>query len=366
MNIYLIPYTWARHAAVSLVVAGAAVVAWWAVLAWIVVVGPVLWRWGFLWPQGFEGAFYLCAVSTAIAFTSLYAEGSLRRRALHWRWLFASISGFIAFLCTLTGYLVVVYGTSLFVTERMAPVVDDSSLVTLRYRIAAWVLAGLSSGAGPWLTRLLQVILSNRWDLGIDVGWRKQPIGALRFLGDMVYHLGGGTVGGLLGAATWHSIGFYQQIFPGDLYLAAVAGPSVWGLMHGLLCWGIPDDLYAGWVRVLSFERYGVRIPLDSSLGTIERFVGHFPRGLDLYLPVEQGVAELHTSFLAHDHQRYSVRGLSIQPTIVRRFLEKIDLRYDQRRPAPFETDLRMEDRIRLGDQGQTQVEFLLLPREEQ
>ncbi len=185
------------------------------------------------------------------------------------------------------------------------------------------------------------------------------------FVGNFYYHIGGGAVGGLLGGAVWHALGFEKALIH-DLYLAGAAGALVWGFLHGLLCWGIPDDLYAGWIRVLSHDRYGLRIPLGSTSGTVERFVGHFPRGLDLYLPVERGVAELHTSFLATEEQKYSVRGLSIQPTIVKRPLEKIDLRYDPRRPAPFETELGMEDRIRLGEKGETVVEFLLLPREEQ
>jgi hypothetical protein len=64
--------------------------------------------------------------------------------------------------------------------------------------------------------------------------------------------------------------------------------------------------------------------------------------------------------------QAYSVRGLSVQPTVVKRFLEKIDLRYDVRRPAPLETGLKMEDRVLMGPNSETQLEFLLLPKEEQ
>ena len=44
---------------------------------------------------------------------------------------------------------------------------------------------------------------------------------------------------------------------------------------------------------------------------------------------------------------------------------QRIDLRYDPRRPAPLETELSMEDRILVGGDGQTVVEFLLLPKEE-
>jgi len=93
--------------------------------------------------------------------------------------------------------------------------------------------------------------------------------------------------------------------------------------------------------------------------------VGHFPRGLDLYLPADQAVAELHISFIVDGNSRYAVRGLSIQPTQVKRFLERVDLRYDPRRPAPLETELKMEDRILLGPGGETVVEFIMLPKEE-
>jgi hypothetical protein len=185
-----------------------------------------------------------------------------------------------------------------------------------------------------------------------------------QFVGELVYHIGGGGAASMLAAAVWHTFGHYSDLF-GDLYVAGAAAALVWGFVHGLLCWGLPDDLYAGWVRVLSHDRYGVRIPLDSQAGTVERFVGHFPRGLDLYLPVERGVAELHASFLADENQRYSVRGLSVSPTVTKRFLERIDLRYDERRPAPFETELSMEDRVLLGEKGLVVLEFVLLPREE-
>jgi hypothetical protein len=49
----------------------------------------------------------------------------------------------------------------------------------------------------------------------------------------------------------------------------------------------------------------------------------------------------------------------------VKRPLERIDLRYDPRRPAPLETTLDMEDRILVGPGGDTEIEFLMLPKEE-
>ena len=64
--------------------------------------------------------------------------------------------------------------------------------------------------------------------------------------------------------------------------------------------------------------------------------------------------------------QRYWLRGLSLQPTLLRRFLERIDLRYDRTRPAPLETRLTSGDRIEIGDGARNaEIEFLMLPREE-
>jgi hypothetical protein len=51
---------------------------------------------------------------------------------------------------------------------------------------------------------------------------------------------------------------------------------------------------------------------------------------------------------------------------MVKRMMESVDLRYDPRRPAPLETTLQNEDRIVMGAGGtQSEVEFLLLPKEE-
>ena len=137
--------------------------------------------------------------------------------------------------------------------------------------------------------------------------------------------------------------------------------------MHGLFAWPIPTELYAGWVRVLSDRRLGYRVPVDSPEAPVsERFIGHFPRGLDLYLPVEDGLAELHVSFVRNDRGEYSVRGLSQFPTTVRRFLESVDLHYDPRHPSPLETELSSGDRVGLSDGVHTTwVEFVMLPREE-
>lgn len=177
-------------------------------------------------------------------------------------------------------------------------------------------------------------------------------------------HLGAGIACGTLAAATWHGLSYY--VFK-DLYLASGAAMLMWGMVHGLFAWPIPDELYAGWVRVLADRRFGYRVPVDSTtLPVSERFIGHFPRGLDLYMPVQDGMAELHVSFVRTRDGRYAVRGLSQWPTTVRRFLETIDLRYDPRHPAPLETELSSGDVVVTSDGvHNTTIEFIMLPKEE-
>ena len=365
MNIYLIPYTMARHGVLSLITAGAALLAWWATLFMVVVVGPYAHASGIYWSQGAEGAALLSNIAFVIAFTSVLAEGSLRRRPMHYRFGYALFGGGLTWLMTICAYGLWALINPYLGSVDMRPILADGSLVTLRYKLVPWAAAGVASGIGPYIARVLQEVIARRFGYGAD----SLAAVAAPTWGEMAaqfgYHAVGGFVAGILCAAVWHSCGFYS-LLAGDLYLAPAMGAFTWGLVHGLLVWALPDDMYAGWVRVLSAERFGLRIPVPHHDGTpSERFLGHFPRGLDLFLPAEQGVAELHASFVVDDAQNYAVRGLSVQPTVVKRFLERIDLRYDPRRPAPLETDLKMEDRILIGPNQETVVEFLMLPKEE-
>lgn len=365
MNIYLIPYTHARHVVVALPVAAAALIAWWWTLFLFVVLGPWFHDAGFWWSMRVEGAVYLGNVSGAVAFATVLLEGSLRRRALHFRLGFAIIAALIAILGAWIAYAIWVPLVPYLGAKAMRPVLEDASLVSLRYQLPLWVGAGVASGFGPLASRALQQLLAIRWQIGVDAHAPMGPPVWTEYATMGFHHVVGAGAAAAFGAAAWHALGFYEAL-QGDLYVAAAVGPFVWGLVHGLLVWPIPDDLYAGWVRVLSAERYGLRIPVPRVDGSpAERFLGHFPRGLDLYLPAEQGVAELHTSFVVDGAHRYAVRGLSVQTTLVKRFLERIDLRYDPRRPAPLETSLNSEDRILLGPNGESEVEFLMLPKEE-
>lgn len=365
MNIYLIPYNLSRHFVMALYVGGAALVTWWLCLLVIVGLGPTLWGMGLWWSQAAEGIGLLSLSAGVIATASVLAEGSLRRRKLQYRLVYAGIAGggalgATALFSTLYWPLQPLLGGS-----GLREVMADGSVVTLRFRLLMWAFAGFASGMGPWFVRRMQSGIARRFGFGVDGIAPPQPPSWGTWALDTFHHGGGGLTAALLGAAIWHLFGHYRWA-AADLYLGPGLGIFAWGVVHGLLVWGIPDDLYAGWMRVLSAERYGLRIPVPRVDGSpAERFVGHFPRGLDLFLPGEQGVAELHLSVVVDSDHRYAVRGLSVQPTVVKRFLERIDLRYDPRRPAPLETELSMEDRILLGDRGSSEVEFILLPKEE-
>lgn len=332
MNVFLLPYTWTRHFAMALWCATAGLLAWWFALSWVVLIGPS-------WSPEWDGPILLCAMSVAISGASLIGEGNLMRLPLGKRVARALIGMAISGALTFGWYwgwhkiaLAVLFTGDL---ERDAL---DASLVSLRYRIGAFVMGGFACSLGPMMVRKAE-------------GW--------------FVHIMSGIASGFAAAAAWYAM---NQAFERDLYLAGAAMGVAMGFTFGLLAWPIPDRLYAGWIRVMSGGRYGRRVPIDAGEGVPrERFVGHFPRGLDLFLPLDEGVNELHFSVTVDAEQRYRARGLTLQPTLVRRFLERVDLRYDPRRPAPLETKLSSGDRIVLG-QGQqsTEMEFIMLPREEQ
>ncbi len=337
MNIYLVPYNWTRHVVPALFGAGAGLLTWWAFLHVRVWLGPTLFSWGILYARGIEGPLFLGLLSGAIAFSSVLVEQSLRRNAVYLRAAYSLVAGLVALLWTMIGYAVLALIVGLFAKREMAEIVTDAALASHRHHVWMWIAAGFGAGLGPLIVR--------------------RGKGAFN-------HLMGGMVAAGAAAALWQYLGYH--IFQ-DLYLATGLAAVLWGGLYGLLCWGVPDELYAGWVRVLSPYRYGYRIPVDRvDGGAAERFIGHFPRGLDLFLPVEQGVAELHTSFVRAPDGHYTVRGLSQQPTVVKRPLERIDIRYDASRPAPLETELQSEDIVVMSNGAQeTQVEFIMLPKEE-
>ncbi len=356
MNVFLVPYTAMRHLVVGFWCAGAALLCWWILLLWMVGVGPS-------WTLPWDGAILLALLAAVTSGASVLAEDLLRRRPLlgvagrvalaaaisgllalaaWWLWTAVLAPGLVAPLSRMlvdlgAGEADAAGGGGVALSRAVETDVVDASLVSLRYRFGAFAMAGLATALGPLAVR--------------------------RFRGALD-HLGAGLAAGLVASATWYVIG---RTIAADLYLADAAAVVVFGLVFGWFAWGIPRSLYAGWIRVLSPWRFGHRIPIDGPDGSPkERFVGHFPRGLDLFLPLETGVQEMHLSVAVDAKQRYVARGLTLAPTTLRRFLERIDLRYDPRRPAPLETNLSSGDRIVLG-QGResSELEFLMLPREE-
>lgn len=334
MNIFLVPYTWHRHFALGWVCAAAALIAWWFVLA-VATVAP-------FWTIDWDGPMFLGVVGAAIAGASVLAEQTLYRKALWRRLLFPALAAALSMAVIIGGYWMWtrVVGPSLFSAEGALDLAD-SSLVALRYRLPAWMGAGVGVGFGPTVIRRGRGLLA---------------------------HMIGGAASGLIAGCVWYLFGYTKSALGySDLYVASAFGAMAMGLSFGWLAWGVPDALYAGWLRIVTDNRHARRIPIDGiDGGGRERFVGHFPVGLDLFLPADDGVAELHVSVMVNAKQQYRARGLTLQPTTVRRFLERVDLRYDPKRPAPLETELSSGDRILCGPADNPSVlEFLMLPKEE-
>ena len=312
--------------------AGAGLIAWWLLQCWVIGIGVT-------WGPGGDGYVLLTLIGTGIAGANTLGELNLRRTAVKTRVWKTFVSMLITWLCILISWWLWKLAVYLFYDSEIHGIhINDPTLVSLSYRWGLFAMVGLSTGFGPLCMRRFK-------------GWTT--------------HLCGGLAASMTGAIFWHVLG--NSTYGTDLYVASLALAMVWGFLYGLLVWGIPDQLYAGWIRVMSANRYSRRIPIDGPDGqTMERFVGHFPRGLDLYMTPDDGVSELHLSIAVDERQRYFARGLSQRPTRVRRFLERVDLRYDPRRPAPLETRLESGDRIEIGtDQVCAEVEFLMLPREE-
>jgi hypothetical protein len=345
MNIFLVPWTWARHISVALITGTAALLTWWFLMMLELVVFPTI---GMGWRPPTDGAVFLGFTAAAIAGTSILVETSLRRQSALYRFGLPPLTGFMALLFAVIPYVLIQLIIPYIAAKGRTDLVSDPGFTSLHYRWLQWAAAGFASGTAPCIVRI--ALERKLW-----------------FVFD---HLGGALAASLLGVTVWHVLGYLGIGFLGiapDLYYAPMLGVFTWGVFHGLLVWGIPPDLYAGWVRVLSAHRFGHRIPVDRvDARPAERFIGHFPRGLDMYLPAERGVAELHVSFTSNGKGGYAVRGLSQQHTNVVRFLEKVNLAYDPRRPAPLETEMHPEDIVKLGPaNAQTEVEFILLPKEE-
>jgi hypothetical protein len=370
MNIVLIPHNWTRHVVIAFTTGAAALVVWWVLLNWLILLGPFLFEAGLLWAPQAEGTILFSLAAMVIAATHISAEGGLRRRALVWKVGLPFIAGLLAAL--FTGLFV--FGIEFLTPILVKPLYPATGIVlesphtaTLRYRLAEWLVAGSIVGLSTlivrvtwsYMTFLGQFIPENVKPF-LEVPKDPERVG----IWSGINHLLAGPGSALLGAAIWQ---LFSHVLIKDMFVATALGLGTWGFVFGLTCWGVPSDLYAGWIRVLSSHRFGHRIPIDTpDGGVVERVAGHYPRGLDVWLPAEYGVAELHASFVKASDGAYTVRGLSQQPLALKRSLETIDLTYDKNSPVPLETDLRMEDTVVMGPKGQqTVVEFILLPKEE-
>lgn len=370
MNIVLIPHNGTRHVAVAFMTGAVPLMIWWFLLNWLVLFGPSLFEMGLLWAPQAEGPILFMLMAAGLAGTHIAAEGGLRRRALAWRIILPLIAGLLAAVLTVLCVVGVELGTGFalgFVSGPLGDLYANPSTVTLRHRLLEWVLAGSCVGI---VTLLVRVVWSYIGALApfipesLKAFLEVPPAPARVTVWMTLEHLLGGPASALLGASVWQIL---SHLVVGDMYLASALGFTMWGFSFGLIAWGVPSDLYAGWVRVLSAHRYGHRIPIDAlDGGVVERVVGHYPRGLDLWVGADHGVAELHASFVRASDGKYTVRGLSQQPVMVKRSLESINLAYEPASPVPLETDLRMEDRVILGPKGnETVIEFIMLPKEE-
>ena len=329
MNIRLVPFTWARHIHVALVTVSTAVLCWWAL---IMLVGLR----GTLWPAQLDGPIFIGVLSFGVVLGGVVAEGMLDARGAKW-WVKSSLLGAVLVgglgaggAAWLAHFLLLKISSSAASNFEIAPVISS-----VRYAVWGFCAGGLFTGIG------LVVVRGSK---------------------DKFNLLGGGLAGGLAASVVWW---VSKETY--DPFVASGLAAVAWGAVTGLLAWIVPSSLYSGWVRVLSGSRFGWRVRVDSENETSsELVVGHYPLGLDMWLPANEGVRELHLSVANTDDGRYVGRGMSLYPTVVSRFLERVDLRYDPEKPVPLETPLSSGDMITLSDgQTGTHLEFVMLPKRE-
>ena len=310
---------------------------------WFLYVGP-------FWSSGFDGFFWLCPLVVASSGGSIFLEGSLRRASLRWRmFTFLTSSGvslglFFLLYSSYDSTLGPLFFSIFDIVKEKSIDVDltDQHKVAFQNQLGIFLVAGFCTAFGTLIVR--------------------KPGGKRLFhIGN---HLLGGILAGLSAATVWM---FFLNFSPDTgihLYLSGAFSSLTFGFIFGLSAWTIPDDLYAGWLRVMSPSRFAHRVPIDATQGgTKERFVGSYANGLDLYLPQGEGVMELHVSAYLEEGQKYIIRGLSQQATVIKRSMETVQLHYNPQSPQPSETQLYSEDLIYMGSGGV--LEFIMLPREE-
>ena len=341
MNIFLIPYTWMRHVQVALWCGIFSTTAWWLYVMFFLYIGP-------FWGESYDGFIWLAGLVVAVSGGSLLLEGNMRRTSLRKRILKIVIASGVAFGSFFVLFLLyqAVLGSvffsllNLLKTEDITVDLADMHRTAFQNQLFLFLAAGVSVSLGTLSVR----------------GWRHSWF----HFGN---HLLGGVIAGLSFALVWtYFLYFYSSGL--DLYYSGAFGSLTFGFFFGLSAWSVPDELYAGWLRVMSSSRFGHRVPIDATAEeTKERFVGSYANGLDLYLPLQEGVMELHVSAFVESGQKYILRGLSQQATQIKRPLESVNLQYEPQSPQPAETQLYSEDLIYMGKSGV--IEFIMLPREE-
>ncbi|HMV65967.1 MAG TPA: hypothetical protein PKA64_03875 [Myxococcota bacterium] len=353
----LIPYTLFRRLVPGLLGGAASLIGWWfAILvisryeAWYFV-SDAPGKESPLWSPEAEGAFLIAMIASSATWAQVMMEGRFERDPL-WRRVIGA--GWAAFW-TAFGTIVMSMAYHAFAAWLGRP----TATMALRWRMWPWMFAGVSAmGAlmgnrlGRWAFNLIQ----RRFKFQIIAP--PPPSREPRALTAFVHLLAGPATGGLA-AVTWYALGpwFKEQYHP--MMVAA----WVFGFSSATFGWAIPEHLFRGWVVVRYGARPGWRVPVDPHTPELaERFIGSFPVGLDLHLPASDEVDLLHLSVLATDDGEWAARGLSQRTVRVIRPLERIDLAFDPSLPAPLETPLRHEDRVRLG--RRTELEFVVLPTE--
>jgi hypothetical protein len=345
----LVPWTMVRWLVLPLSLGAAAVVAWWAAGLWLVHTQ------GQAGPQGLTPdqvqVRVLAGLAAVISAGSVVVEGRIGRSPVGrrvWAGLLAAL------VAGLAGWAL---GSLVMWVQRAAGMPEVT--LALRWRLGPWLAAGLAVGWGGLAVRVgRQGVdrLQARWDLPLLT---PPPVVDEGAAATWAIHVIGAPAAAGAGAVVWYALGELWH----DLFLASAAGAWTFGAVWGALGSGWPERLVQAWVSVAAGARPGWRVPLDASDPVLsERFIGSFPAGLDLHLPESDGVAELHLSVRAIAGGGLAARGLSVRPVRLARRLERVDLRYDPTLPAPFETPVGHEDRIRLGERAE--IEVVVLSRE--
>ena len=335
MNIFLIPYTWLRHLQGAIWCSFFALIYWWLHISWIAWIGA-------FWNASWDAIYFFGGLAATVTGGSIFIEASLHRWNLRLRISKISLASGMGFgfyfiigpICSWISYL--------FMSSQGMEDAGNNFLVSLRYTIDSFIACGISTGMAVFLMRTEKnrVVFFN--------------------------HMISGMYAGVFSALFWTAFhSFLERLyFDYHLYWSGFSACVSFGFFFGLGSWTIPTSLYAGWIRVLSNYRFGHRVPIDGGDGLAkERFIGHYPNGLDLFLPVDQGVQELHISVFLNDQGEYILRGLGQERIQVKRSLEWVQLHYDPKLPAPYESNLSSGDRIQIGTDAE--IEFVILPREE-